>query len=140
MMKSTLAAILGGCLMVAGCAPARAPAPGAGVVIKITRTIQVPAGQESQVGSWATADADCKPDFREVRVTQQPAHGTTRLDKAPATPGEKELAACRAGEKPGHRLFYRPKAGFSGVDVLMVEVAHPSSGGRLDMTFTVHVR
>ena len=140
MKKLIVATTLCASLVAAGCAPARAPASGSGVVIKIARTSQVPAGQESQVGSWATADTECKPDFRDVRVTQQPSHGTTRLDKAPATPGEKELAACRSGEKPGHRLFYKPKAGFTGVDVLSVEVVHAPTGGRMDMTITVQVR
>ena len=128
-------------LALAGCGSTRPPgASGGGVKIKATRTIQTPAGQESMIGLWPTVDKDCRPDVREVRLTQSAAHGASRLDKPPATLGEKELAACQAGEKPGYRLYYRPKAGFAGVDVLTVEVAHPSSGGRMDMTINVNVR
>ena len=91
----------------------------------VERTFKGRAGQDIRVGVFASIRPDCKSGpLPTIRLSAPPAHGdvTVKQGKLRTT----NLRQCLAVEVPAYLVNYKSKPGFSGSDVLTLEVINPN--------------
>ena len=103
----------------------------------VERTFKGRAGQDIRVGVFASIRPDCKSGpLPTIRLSAPPAHGdvTVKQGKLRTT----NLRQCLAAEVPAYVVNYKSKPGFSGSDVLTLEVINSNGKSQLQkITVTV---
>ena len=103
----------------------------------VERTFKGRAGQDIRVGVFASIRPDCKSGpLPTIRLTAPPAHGdvTVKQGKLRTT----NLRQCLAAEVPAYVVNYKSKPGFSGSDVLTLEVINSNGKSQLQkITVTI---
>jgi len=104
------------------------------------RHVKTLAGQEARIGSHAKWDRRCQPlTMPTVFVTQPPANG--RISTRAATKiakGSVGGAVCDGREFPAIAVYYAPKSGFRGVDVVRYTADYGTS--QTENTVTIDVQ
>ena len=103
----------------------------------VERTFKGRAGQDIRVGVFASIRPDCKSGpLPTIRLSAPPAHGdvTVKQGKLRTT----NLRQCLAVEVPAYLVNYKSKPGFSGSDVLTLEVINSNGKSQLQkITVTI---
>jgi hypothetical protein len=87
-------------------------------------------GKDIRIGVYINIEPDCTSGpLPAVRVISKPAHGTVTIKRGRISGAN--YKHCAAMEIPGRVAFYRSRSGFSGVDVVTIEVRYP--GTRAEM-------
>ena len=106
-------------------------------VESVERTFKGRTGQDIRVGVFASIRPDCKSGpLPTIRLSAPPAHGdvTVKQGKLRTT----NLRQCLAAEVPAYIVNYKSKPGFSGSDVLTLEVVNSNGKSQLQkITVTV---
>jgi hypothetical protein len=96
----------------------------------INRTVKGQPDTDIRVGVFVNVKPDCTSGpLPSIRLAGPPENGkvTVKQGKVTAT----NYRQCLALEVPAFIVFYRPRADFIGVDVLMLEVKSP--GGKTEV-------
>ncbi|WP_148293656.1 hypothetical protein [Azospirillum sp. B4] len=109
--------------------------------ISATRT--VPSGQDRQLAYFVSLHEDCTvmPGL-DVRVLNPPGHGTAVVREGkdyPSYAAGNPHAACNKAAAPSQQLWYQPAPGFTGTDILLVQVFWPM-GKAQTQTYTITVK
>lgn len=86
--------------------------------------------KDIRVGVYLNVQPDCTSGtLPAIRLVSPPTNGAVSIKRGKVT--ATNYKQCLALEVPGFIAFYRSKADFSGIDVLIIEVKYP--GGRTEM-------
>lgn len=104
------------------------------------RHVSTQAGQEVRIGSVTKWDKRCQPTtMPTVFVTQPPANGTTMTRTGTKiAKGSVGGVVCDGREFPAVVVYYQPKPGFRGVDVVRYTADYGTS--QTQSTVTIDVR
>lgn len=81
-------------------------------------------GKDVRIGVYINLEPDCTSGpLPAVRVISKPSHGTVTIKRGRIS--GTNYKHCVATEVPGRVAFYRSQPGFSGVDVVTIEVRYP---------------
>ncbi|MEA1675278.1 hypothetical protein [Nitrospirillum sp. BR 11163] len=109
---------------------------------QVTLTRTVPVGQERELNFYQGLHEDCAPiQGITVQILTPPAHGTATLRDGkdyPTFPAGNPRAVCNKTAMPAQQLWYQPAPGYTGADVLEVQVFYPM-GTAQRQTYTVNV-
>ena len=89
------------------------------------RTAKGPAGKDIRIGVYVSVTPDCKSGtLPTIRLSAPPRHGnvTVKQAKVRAT----NYKQCLAVEVPAFVAFYRSRSGFTGTDLVSLEVQFPN--------------
>ena len=106
-------------------------------------TRHLPSGTKRTIEFFAAVNEDCgKADGYEIKVVQQPEHGT--IDIVPGFgfakwPKDARRAKCNDKRIPGVNLNYKPANGFLGTDEFEIFAMTPSGWAR-EVHYTIKVR
>ncbi|HMF69195.1 MAG TPA: hypothetical protein VK602_16490 [Phyllobacterium sp.] len=96
----------------------------------IERAAKGPPAKEIRVGVFLNVQPDCTSGtLPAIRLVTPPSNGTVSIKRGKVS--ATNYKQCLALEVPGFVAFYKSKADFSGVDVVMLEVKYP--GGRTEL-------
>jgi hypothetical protein len=96
----------------------------------VERTAKGQPDKDIRIGVYVNVLADCTSgQLPTIRLSSPPSHGkvTVKKGKFDGT----NYKQCLALEVPAFVAFYRSSPGYSGTDVLTIEVKYP--GGRLEI-------
>jgi hypothetical protein len=97
---------------------------------EVSRTVSGQPNTDIRVGVYVNVKPDCTSGpLPSIRLATPPENGKVTVKQAKVT--STSYKQCLAFEVPGFVAFYRPRADFAGVDVLILEVKFP--GGRTEM-------
>ncbi|MDG3443649.1 hypothetical protein [Nitrospirillum amazonense] len=123
--------------------PAPRPAGTVGTPEKVMLTRTVPVGQERELNFYQGLHEDCAPiSGITVEILTAPAHGTASLRDGtdyPTFPAGNPRAACNKKAMPAQQLWYQPAPGYTGADVLEVQVFYPM-GTAQKQTYTINIQ
>ena len=104
----------------------------------VERTAKGQTDKDIRVGVYANILPDCTSGpLPTLRLASPPSHGKVTVKKGKLN--GTNYKQCLALEVPGFVAIYRSAPGFSGTDVMVIEVAYP--GGRSELQkITVEVR
>ena len=90
------------------------------------------AEQKSRLDFLSDLQPDCSSAEKlEVRVLEQPQHGTLAIENGQAFtefPQDDRRAACNARQSDGRLVFYQPDADYRGADSITLSVTSPVTG------------
>lgn len=90
------------------------------------------AEQKSRLDFLYDLQPDCSSAGKlEVRVLEQPRHGTLSIENGQALtdfPQDDRRAACNARQSDGTLVFYQPSADYRGTDSITLAVTLPAAG------------
>lgn len=90
----------------------------------VERTAKGPPGKDIRIGVYVNLEPDCTSGpLPAIRVISKPAHGTVTIKRGRIS--GTNYKHCVALEVPGRVAFYRSKPGFTGADVVTIEVRYP---------------
>lgn len=93
----------------------------------VERQAKGPPNQDIRLGIYMNVKPDCTSGpLPTIRLIAQSAHGKVSVKKGNVN--ATNYKQCLALEVPGYVAFYRSAPGFSGTDVLTLEIKFP--GGR----------
>jgi len=109
-------------------------ANGSSVVLAQEKTVERAAkgepAKDIRVGVYLNVQPDCTSGaLPAIRLVSPPTNGAISIKRGKVS--ATNYKQCLALEVPGFIAFYRSKADFSGIDVLIIEVKYP--GGRTEM-------
>lgn len=88
-----------------------------------------PSSQKQMIGSVMSVNPDCTSiGYSFVKVVKAPQHGqfTTERGKDFASfPAENIRSACNKKKIPAVILYYKPNAGYTGLDFITIETVNP---------------
>jgi hypothetical protein len=120
-------------LLIALAAPSMAQSP----VATVERSVKALPNKDTQIGLYLNVRQDCTSGpLPTIRLISPPTSGkvVVKTAKVKAT----NYKACLALEVPAYIAFYKSAPGFSGADVMSVEVSYPA--GRTEIQkITVNV-
>jgi hypothetical protein len=91
----------------------------------VDRNARGPAGKDIQIGVYINVRPDCSSGpLPTIRLSGPPQHGkvTVKQGRVKAT----NYKQCLALEVPGYVALYRAPPGFSGADVLTLDIKYPN--------------
>lgn len=81
-------------------------------------------GKDIRIGVYINIEPDCSSGpLPAIRIISKPAHGTVIIKRGRIS--GTNYKHCVALEVPGRVAFYRSQPGFTGVDVMTIEVRYP---------------
>ena len=103
----------------------------------VERAIRGPAGKDIRIGIYVNVQPDCSSGpLPSIRLSGPPANGKVAVKSAKIK--ATNYKQCLALEVPGFIAFYRSAPGFTGADVVTLEVKFPN--GRTEIQkITVNV-
>ena len=96
----------------------------------VERQAKGPPGVDIRIGMYINVQSDCTSGpLPTIRLVSPPEHGRVNVKKANVR--ATNYKQCLALSVPGYVAFYRSRPGFSGTDVLTLEIKFP--GGRTEV-------